>query len=65
MVPPAELAVEPALELWAQSAPEKMTIDKVSKTIRKENARKESNWRVGQFAKAIGTWGFSLVEAIS
>jgi hypothetical protein len=39
-----------------------MTIDTVSKTIRKQNARKRSNWQVGRSEQAIGTWGFSLLD---
>jgi hypothetical protein len=58
MVRPAELAVEPAVELWAQSAARKMTIETMSKTIRTENARKQSHWRVGRFEEAMEP-GFS------
>jgi hypothetical protein len=63
MAPPAEVAVEPEaeVELWAQSAAGKMTIDTTRGTIRKKNARWHRNWRVGRFAEVMEL-GFSPYE---
>jgi hypothetical protein len=58
MAPPAELVVEVDVELWAQSAAGKMTIDTIGKTFSKEKARKHRNWRLERSAEAMEP-GFS------
>jgi hypothetical protein len=53
METPVEFAVVAEVELWAQSADGRMTIETMGKTARNKNLRAHRDWGMGQSAESM------------